>query len=88
MKKSSHDYWVIDKDTPAESLGTFTAFGPYKTQREAEALITKNTAELWEDSCACLQTDKSADWCKPLHIVKVIRTVQPKITANVKLETV
>ena len=86
--KTKAQYWIIDTDTTGTSLGTFEARGPYNTQRATEAEIIRDTKELWEDSCACLQTDKSANWCKPLHIVKVIRTVQPKIEANVKLETV
>jgi hypothetical protein len=86
--KLKTQYWIIDTDSTGTSIGTFEARGPYNTQRAAETEIIRDTKELWEDSCACLQTDKSANWCKPLHIVKVIRTVQPKIEANVKLETV
>jgi hypothetical protein len=86
--KQKAQYWIIDTDTTGTSIGTFEARGPYNTQRAAEAEITRDTKELWEDSCDCLTSDKSREWCKPLHIVKVIRTVQPKIEANVKLETV
>lgn len=82
------NYWVIDTDSAGELSGEFSSRGPYPTQEAAEIAIIECTKELWEDSCACLQSDKRADWCNPLHIVKVIRTVQPKITANVKLETV
>lgn len=92
MKKSTKiktaSYWVIDTDSPGASLGQFSTMGPYLTQRAAEQAIIKDTKELWEDSCTCLKSDTKANWCNPLHIVKVIRTVQPKITANVKLETV
>lgn len=82
------NYWVIDTDSAGALSGEFSSRGPYPSQEAAEIAIIECTKELWEDSCACLQSDKRTDWCNPLHIVKVIRTVQPKITANVKLETV
>lgn len=78
-------FWVIDTDTPGMSQGQFSASGPYPTQKAAEAAIIADTRNLWEDSCPCLQTDKRDNWCKPLHIVQVIRTVQPEITAKVAL---
>jgi hypothetical protein len=82
------NYWVIDTASAGALSGEFSSRGPYPTQEAAERAIIECTKELWEDSCVCLQRDKRTDWCSPLHIVKVIRTVQPKVTANVKLETV
>lgn len=79
-------FWVIDTDTPGMSQGQLSASGPYPTQVAAEAFIIKDTRNLWEDSCTCLTSDKTPrKWCKPLHVVQVIRTVQPEITAKVIL---
>lgn len=80
------EFWIIDTDTPGMSVGEFSASGPYPTQRAAEDHIRRETKALWENSCACLQRDNAKPWCKPLHIVKVIRTVQPAIRASVTLE--
>lgn len=80
-----NQFWVIDTDIPGMSRGQFSASGPYPTQKAAEAAIIAETRHLWEDSCACLQHEKKRPWCLPLHIVQVIRTVTPKITANIKL---
>ena len=82
MKKQ---YWIIDTDPLVISQKEFSATGPFQTIKAAESHILADTKNCWEDSCACLQQDKSIPWCKPLHIVQVIRTVQPEITANVKL---
>jgi hypothetical protein len=84
----TENYWVIDTDSPGNNLKEFSAMGPYPTQAAAERAIIEDTSRLWEDSCTCLTADKTRAWCKPLHIVKVLRTVQPKITANVKLENI
>jgi hypothetical protein len=78
-------FWVIDLDTPGMSQGQFSASGPYPTQAAAEAAIVADISNLWENSCTCLTSDKTSKWCKPLHIVRVIQTVQPEITALVKL---
>lgn len=78
-------FWVIDTDTPGMSMGQFSASGPYPTQAAAEDFILADTRNLWEDSCACLQSEKKRPWCKPLHIVQVLRTVTPEITAKVVL---
>ena len=78
-------FWVIDTDSPGMSQGQFSASGPYPTQDAAEAFIVADTSNLWEDSCACLQSEKKRPWCKPLHIVEVRRTVIPEITAKVVL---
>jgi hypothetical protein len=83
-----HQFWIIDTDATGMSQGEFSASGPYPTQRAAEDHIRRETKDIWEDSCACLQSDKTNKWCNPLHIVKVIRTVQPVIRATVKLEEV
>lgn len=78
-------FWVIDTDTPGMSMGQFSASGPYPTQAAAEAFIVADTRNLWEDSCACIQSEKKRPWCRPLHIVEVRRTVVPEITAKVVL---
>jgi hypothetical protein len=81
-------YWIIDTDTPGMSQGELSASGPYPTQRAAEEHIRRETKALWEDSCPCLQRENGTPWCKPLHIVRVVRTVQPAIRATIKLEEV
>jgi hypothetical protein len=78
--------WIIDTDTPGMSEGEFSASGPYPTQRSAEQHILRKMKELFGSSCSCIQSDKTSTWCKPLHIVKVVRTVQPAIRARVTLE--
>ena len=79
------DFWVIDTGSQAESRGTHEARGPFSSQKSAEDWIIRDTRAIWEDSCTCLTSDKSAKWCKPLHIVQVVRTVEPDITAKVTL---
>jgi hypothetical protein len=81
-----NQFWIIDTDTPGESQGEFSASGPYPSKASAEAHIVRDTRALWEDGCSCTQSDKTVPWCKPRHIVQVVRTVQPTITAKVKLE--
>jgi hypothetical protein len=81
-------FWIIDTDTPGMYEGEFSASGPYPTQRSAEQHILREMKELFEESCECLQRDETSPWCKPLHIVKVVRTVQPAIRASIKLEDV
>jgi hypothetical protein len=82
MKKQ---FWVIDTDSPGENRGQFSASGPYQTQAAAEAAIKADIRNAWEDSCACLTTDKTRPWCKPLHIVEVRRTVEPEIKPMIRL---
>ena len=79
-------FWIIDTDTLDVSQDELSASGPYPTQRAAEEHIRRKTKDLWEDSCPCLQNENEKPWCKPLHIVKVIRTIQPVIRATIKLE--
>ncbi len=84
-RKPKRQFWVIDTDTPGMSQGQFSASGPYPTQAAAEAFIVADIRHLWEDSCTCLTSDKTKKWCKPLHIVQVLRTVEPEITPAIKL---
>lgn len=79
-------FWIIDTDTPGMSMGQFSASGPYPTKKAAEAALLKEHRELWETSCNCLQSDHTQKWCKPQHIVEVIATVVPKVTAKITLE--
>ncbi len=78
-------FWIIDTESPGMSQGELCASGPYPSQRAAEDYIRRETKRLFEESCPCLQREQD-DWCKPLHIVKVIRTVQPAIRAQIALE--
>lgn len=66
------------------SQGQFSASGPYSTLAAAEAAILRDTRHLWEDSCDCIKSNREP-WCKPLHIVQVIRTVIPEITPRIRL---
>lgn len=84
-KRIKTQFWVIDTDTATQHSSTFIATGPYKSIRAAEAFITEDTRSTWEDSCACLTSDKKSEWCKPLYIVKLCRAVQPKIKPSIKL---
>jgi hypothetical protein len=68
------------------SQDELSASGPYPTQRAAEDYIRRETKSLWEESCTCLQREGESPWCKPLHIVKVVRTVRPAIRGRVTLE--
>jgi len=80
-KAKAPRFWVIDTDT----MGSLSAFGPYRTQKEAEAAIVADIRSLWEESCTCLTSEKTTRWCKPLHIVEVRRTVEPDITPTIRL---
>jgi len=79
-------YWIIDTDTCGRTLGTHEAVGPYPTKQAAEKAALNDIRDFWDEACACLKKDCDKDnWCKPLLIVEVIRTVVPKITATIKL---
>jgi hypothetical protein len=83
--KPKLQFWVIDTDACGESQGQFSASGPYPTLKAAEDAIKADIRNLWEDSCTCLTSDKTAKWCKPFHIVEVRRTVQPEIKPAITL---
>jgi hypothetical protein len=77
------DIWIIDTND-----GQRTVAGPFSSIAAAESHIVAETKEQWEGACACLQLpDKKHEWCGPLHIVRLVRTVQPRITAVVTLES-
>jgi len=78
-------YWIIDTGIEGTSQGTFEARGPYTSVKSAETIILRETKLLWEDSCTCLKTDKTNPWCYPFHIMEVVKTVLPQITAKVTL---
>ena len=82
MKK---EYWIIDTDYIEKSSTTRHATGPYPTKKAAEAFALKDIRDVWNDSCTCLQTEHDTDWCAPLLIVEVVRSVVPKITAKIEL---
>jgi hypothetical protein len=75
------EFWIIDLDHPAESRGEFPASGPYPSQAAAEKYIISDTKAIWADSSPF----SSQRFCRPLKIVKVVRTVQPEVTATVSL---
>jgi hypothetical protein len=81
-------YWIIDTYNPGDPNDEFCASGPYPTIKAAEQHILSERKLLFESSCSYLQRDSETHWCKPLHIVQVIRTVQPAIRASIKLEDV
>ena len=78
-------YWIIDTDGRGESLNTCEALGPYPTKKEAEKAALNDIRDNWANACNCLKRDSDTDWCKPLLIVEVVRTVLPKITSTIKL---
>ena len=88
MSAKQKQFWVIDTETPGLSQGQFSATGPFPSRRSAESHIINDTRELWEDSGTSAQTETTRPWCKPLHIVEVVRTVVPAIKAQIKLEDV
>lgn len=83
--KPAADIWVIDLDSPGTSIGQFCASGPYESEEAAEIAIADDIINLWSDACTCLTSDKSQKWCKALHIVRVLRTVQPEISPTISL---
>ena len=82
MKK---EYWIIDTDPIEKSSKTCHATGPYPTKKAAEHAALVDIRDVWNDSCTCLQTDNATDWCAPMLIVEVVRSVVPKITAKIEL---
>jgi hypothetical protein len=78
-------YWIIDTDGRGESLNTCEAIGPYPTKKAAEKAVLNDIRNDWEDACSCLKRESDTGWCKPLHIVEVVRSVIPKITAKIEL---
>ena len=79
------EYWIIDTGEIAKSTNTREAIGPYPTKRAAEKAALNDIRNVWEDSCTCLKQDSASDWCAPLLIVEVVRSVVPKITAKIEL---
>jgi hypothetical protein len=84
---SRKQFWVIDTESsgpkdPCES------HGPFGSRRDAEKYITSVNKELWESSCNCLQRDCDTVWTRPYHIVEVVRTVNVRIEAKLRLEDV
>ena len=43
-------FWVIDKESHGESLGTKTVFGPFDTRKCAESFITRDFEGWWKTS--------------------------------------
>ena len=82
MKK---EYWIIDTGTKALTENTREAVGPYPTKKAAEQAALTDIRDVWKDSCTCLKREHDTDFCKPLHIVEVVRSVIPKITAKIEL---
>jgi hypothetical protein len=82
MKK---EYWIIDTDTIEQVTNTRYATGPYPTKKAAETFALNDIRDVWNDSCTCLKTDDDTNWCSPLLIVEVVRSVVPKITTKIEL---
>ena len=83
MKKQ---FWIIDTGGNGESMNTREASGPYSTKKAAEKAVLADTQNFWDDACTCLKEGCDKDnWCKPLLIVEVVRSVVPKITSTIKL---
>jgi hypothetical protein len=81
MKK---EYWIIDTDGTSDSKFR-EAIGPYPSKKAAETAALNDIRDVWHGSCTCLKTDTQTDWCAPLLIVEVLRSVLPKITAKIEL---
>jgi hypothetical protein len=81
-------FWIIDTGLEGQSQGEFCASGPYPTRKAAEQYVLSETRLLFDSSGPHLQRKASLLWCNPLHIVQVVRTVQPTIRASIKLEDV
>jgi len=82
MKK---EYWIIDTDPSHGTTNTREAIGPYPSKKAAETAALNDIRDVWHESCTCLKTDTQTDWCAPLLIVEVLRSVLPKITAKIEL---
>jgi hypothetical protein len=82
MKK---EYWIIDTDKSNSVTNTREAIGPYPSKKAAETAALNDIRDVWHGSCTCLKTDTQTDWCAPLLIVEVVRSVVPKITAKIEL---
>jgi len=82
MKK---EYWIIDTDKSNSVTNTREAIGPYPSKKAAETAVLNYIRDVWHGSCTCLKTDTQPDWCAPLLIVEVVRSVVPKITAKIEL---
>jgi hypothetical protein len=81
----SNQYWVIDTErSNPEDL--CESYGPFDSRKNAERFILSRNKELWETSCNCLQRDSNTNWSEPYAIVEVVRTVNVRIEAKIKLE--
>ena len=59
--------------------------GPFTSIKKAKKAIEDEHKQIWESSCECLQKDSGDRWANPVQIFKLVKNVELKITANIKL---
>lgn len=84
-----NEYWIIETDTPGESLDSKSALGPYSSLAEAERWLREDAKETFLDADkSCRELSERVEWAAPVHIVQVVKTVKqcPEVSVRVRLQ--
>ena len=80
-------FWVIDKESYSESLGTKTVFGPFETRRHAESFIVSDFEGWWKSSDLPLM-DRDENACGTYFILEQKAEVRPVGKTHTKFSLV
>jgi len=76
-------FWVIDKESYGESIGTKTVFGPFETRRHAESFIVSDFEGWWKSSDLPLM-DRDENACGTYFILEEKAEVRPVAKMTLK----
>jgi len=85
------DFWIIDTEAEGINAGSKTAAGPFPSQVAAEKWLIEDARNTFLDADkSCRELTKEKKWGAPVHIVKVVRTVEqcPTVKVDIQLKTV
>lgn len=78
-------FWVVDKESHGESLGTKSVFGPFESRKYAESFITSDFEGWWKSSDLPLM-DRNENSSGSYFILEQMAEVRP--VAKMTLKTV
>lgn len=80
-------WWVIDKESYGESLGTKTVFGPFETRKCAESFIRRDFDGWWKSTDLPLM-DRDENACGAYFILEQKAEVRPVGKFHTKISLV
>ena len=80
-------WWVIDKESYGESLGTKTVFGPFETRKCAESFIRRDFHGWWKSTDLPLM-DRNDTACGAYFILEQKAEVRPVGKFHTKISLV